>query len=258
MRTVTAIVAMTIALTACSSKSPEPAAPAAASATPSIDASAIPSQIRVLAARGGQTATIANALAQYVNDRVAPRKVTVVVVETPEDALIRDLLAGKGEVAADLLLSFERDDQVAFAKPRVTGIKEVIVTGAKEHPIVSLEDVGRRRIHIRKASDHFASLTRLNEQLVKIARPPAQIVIAPAAQTDEDLIRQVSAGTIPATLAYDYELRACCSGLPGVNVNHDVAVSQDGSLSWVTRKDAPQLLALLDEFFSTRSQPAAP
>jgi membrane-bound lytic murein transglycosylase MltF len=248
---VTVIVAMTIALAACTNKSPEPAAPAATPPKPAIDASAIPSQIRVLAARGGQTATIAAALEQFVNERVAPKKISVVVVDTPEDALIAGLLAGKGEVAADLLLSFERDDQVAFAKPRVTGIKEVIVTGPKERPLVSLEDVGRRRIHVRKASDHFASLTRLNEQLVKIARPPATIVIAPPSQSDADLIKQVSAGTIPATLAYDYELRACCDGLPGVNVNGDVAVSQDGSLSWVTRKDAPQLLAVLNEFFAS-------
>ena len=222
-----------------------PAAP-----TPSpIDAAAIPAQIRVLAARGRDTARTAASLQQWINERIAPKKIAVVVVETPEDALIRDLVAGKGEVAADVLLSFERDDQVAFAKPIATGIREVIVTGPKEHPLVSLEDVGRRRIYIRKASDHYASLTRLNEQLTKIARPPAQIVIAPAAQTDEELIKQVSAGIIPATAAYDNEFRACCAALPGLNVNADVAVSQDGSQSWVTRKDAPQILAILNAFF---------
>ncbi len=171
------------------------------------------------------------------------------MVEWPEDALIRDLLAGKGEIAANLLLSFERDDQVAFARPIVTGIREVIVTGPNERPLVSLEDVGRRRIHVRKASDHYASLTRLNEQLTKIARPPAQIVISPATQTDEDLIKLVSAGKIPATVAYDNEFRACCAALPGLNVNADIAVSQDGSMSWVTRKDTPQLLDILNAFF---------
>lgn len=251
MKLVTLLAVMTIALAGCSRETPSPAP--AANTTPAapaaIDASGIPATIRVLAARGGDTARTAASLEQWINQRIAPKRVSVVVVETPEDALIRNLLAGSGEVAANLLLSFERDDQVAFALPVATGIREVVVTGPKEPPLVSLEDVGRRRIYVRKASDHFASLTRLNDQLTKIARSPSQIVIAAATQTDADLIRLVSDGKIPATLAYDNEFRACCASLPGLHVNADVAVSQDGSLSWVTRKDAPQLLAVLNEFF---------
>ena len=250
------VAAVTIVLAGCSSKPPAPAPPATATTTPAatpaptpIDASAIPATIRILAARGGDTVRTAASLEQWINERIAPKKITVVVVERPEDALIRDLLAGHGEIAANLLLSFERDDQVAFAKPIATGIREVIVTGPREQPLVSLEDVGRRRIHVRKGSDHYASLTRLNAQLTKIARPEAQIVISPATQTDEDLIKLVSAGKIPATVAYDNEFRACCAALPGVNVNADVAVSQDGSVSWVTRKDTPQLLEILNAFF---------
>lgn len=243
-----------LVLAGCSSQSPAPSpaaatTPAAPAAPTPIDASAIPSTIRVLAARGGDTARTAASLEQWINERIAPKKISVVVLEWPEDALIRGVLAGKGDIAANLLLSFERDDQVAFARPIATGIREVIVTGPKERPLVSLEDVGRRRIYVRKASDHHASLVRLNQQLTKIARPPAQIVIAPATQTDEDLIKLVSAGTIPATVAYDNEFRACCAALPGLSVNADVAVSQDGSVSWVTRKDAPQLLVILNAFF---------
>jgi membrane-bound lytic murein transglycosylase MltF len=239
-------------------KAPEPApanatAPAptpapAVRAAPPIDASAIPSVIRVLAASGGQTAETAASLEKWINERFPPKKVSVVVIATPEDALIRDLLAGKGDVAANLLLTFERDDQVAFAKPLMTGISEVIVTGPKEHPLVSLEDIGGRRIHVRKRSDHFASLTRLNDQLKKINRPPALLVIAAATQTDEDLIEQVRTGKIPATIAYDVGDQPCCGKLLGVHVNREVRVSQDGSLSWVTRKDTPQLLAVLNQF----------
>jgi len=255
-----ALIAVVAALlSACSNPAPAPppanATPAATAAKP-IDASAIPPEIRVLVAHDArkQTDKVGAAFEQWLNERIAPRKVSLVFIDTPEDALIRDLLAGKGDVAANVLLTFERDDQVAFAKPIATGIREIIVTGPKEARVVSLEDAGGRRIHVRKSSDHYSNLVRLNDQLQKIARPPAKIVIAPAAQTDEDLIEQVSAGTIPATLAYDYAFDACCSTLPGVKVNRDVAVSQDGSLSWVTRKDATQLLALLNEYFSTHAR----
>jgi membrane-bound lytic murein transglycosylase MltF len=260
MKLVPLLAAMTIALAGCSSEAPKPA-PASPALKP-IDAAAIPSEIRILVALSGlhyhfsdgravgQTVNVGTDFEQWINARIAPKKVSVVFIETPEDALIKDLLAGKGNIAANVLLTFERDDQVAFAKPIVTRIREIIITGPKEPPLVSLEDVGQRRISVRKSSDHFASLARLNEQLKKIDRPPARLVIAPETETDLDLIAQVRLGTIPATIAYDYEFDACCGKL-AVNVNRDVSVSQDGSLSWVTRKDTPQLLALLNEFFSS-------
>jgi len=184
-------------------------------------------------------------------------KTTVVFIETAEDALVSDLLSGKGDVAANVLLTFERDDQVAFAKPIRSGIREIVVNGPKESHVVSLEDVGGRSLHVRKSSDHYTSLLRLNQQLKKIARPPARVVVAPASKTDEDLLDQVNAGRIPATIVYDYVYDACCERLPGLKANRDVAVSQDGSLAWVTRKDAPRLLALLNEFFSTHAFLAA-
>lgn len=253
MKRVMLVVVAVIALGACRSEAP---APTAAESTPKPIAfeTMESGRIRVLIARNaGREATVAtgSALERWVNDRIAPRKIAVEFIDTPEDALIQELLAGKGDIAANVLLTFERDDQVAFAKPIVTGIRELVVTGPKEPPLVSLEDVGGRSIHVRKSSDHFASLTRLNDQLKKIDRPVARIVVAATDQSDEELLKAVSDGAIPAALVDDYIFNACCAGLPGLNVNRDVAVSQDGSLSWVTRKDMPQLLAALNEFFST-------
>ena len=70
-----------------------------------------------------------------------------------------------------MLLTFTRDEQVAFAPPIKTDIRELVVTDVGT-PLVSLEDVGGRTIHVRKNSDHHASLIGLNEQLTKINRPP--------------------------------------------------------------------------------------
>jgi membrane-bound lytic murein transglycosylase MltF len=181
----------------------------------------------------------------------AKRDVTPVFIETPEDQLIPSLLAGKGDVAANVLLSFARDEQVAFAPPIKTGIRELVVTdvGAR---LVSLEDVGGRTIQVRKNSDHHASLLRLNEQLKKINRPPATIVVDEKTLTDEDLLDGVNAGRIRATVVDEYIFDFWQKQFPKIaNINRDVAVSQDGSLSWVTRKDAPQLIRFMKEFFST-------
>lgn len=183
--------------------------------------------------------------------RVSGRGVTAVFIETRDAELIPGLLAGRGDVAANLLLTFARDEQVAFAPPIVANIRELIVTPAAK-PLVSLEDIGGRTIHVRNGSEHHASLLRLNEQLVKIDRAPARIVADGAIKTDEEMLRKVNDGTIPATIAYSYIYRLLRSEFPRVAANYDIAVSQDGQVSWVTRKDAPKLFAFMKDYFSTR------
>jgi len=190
------------------------------------------------------------ALARAVGEQAA-KDVKAVFILTRDDRLVPDLLAGKGDVAANLLLTFTRDEQVAFAPPIRTGIRELVVTDVGS-PLVSLEDVGGRTIHVRKNSDHHASLIRLNEQLKKINRPPATIVADDKTKTDEDLLDGVNAGRIRAAVVDDYIFDLWKKDFPKVaSTNRDVAVSQDGVLAWATRKDAPALTSVLKDFFST-------
>lgn len=199
--------------------------------------------------RAGKSVDAGVALARSISDH-ARKTVTPVFIETHETDLIPHLLAGKGDVAANLLLTFERDDRVAFAPPIRTGIRELVVT-AERAPLVSLEDVGTRTIYVREGSDHHASLLRLNEQLRKIDRPGANIVLAVPPITDEQLMERVNEGQIPATLADDYVYARHSPRLPNAVANRDIAVSEGGSLAWVTRKDAPRLMAFMKQFFST-------
>jgi membrane-bound lytic murein transglycosylase MltF len=120
------------------------------------------------------------------------------------------------------------------------------------NPLKSLEDVGGRLITVRKNSDHHLSLMRLNEQLQNNNRRQAVIVFDARAKTDEDLLDSVNAGRIRATIVDDYIYDRWQRDLLKVaTTDRDIAVSQDGSLSWVSRKDAPELTAFLKEFFST-------
>ena len=68
------------------------------------------------------------ALTRAISEQTA-KDVKAVFIATREDRLVPDLLAGKGDVAANVLLTFARDEQVAFAPPIKTGIREVVVTG---------------------------------------------------------------------------------------------------------------------------------
>jgi membrane-bound lytic murein transglycosylase MltF len=285
MRGLLAIVIATGILSACSSAPEPPAANATPGSPPLVEISQAPDQpvsdraklaesvtidLDAIAARGylrvlvapsrthfetvdgrhhGRAVDAGVALARKVSEHTA-KDVTAVFITTREDRLVPDLLAGKGDVAANVLLTFARDEQVAFAPPIRTGIREVVVTST-DKPLVSLEDVGGRAIHVRKDSDHHASLLRLNEQLAKINRPGAKIVVETRLSTDEDLLDAVNSGRVPATIVDDYIFELWRPDFPRLASNRDVAVSQDGSLSWVSRKDAPKLTAFLKEFFST-------
>jgi len=242
----------------------QPASPpeqANETAKPDFDAIAARGYIRVLVSPSGtyfetvdgrhhgRAVDVGVALAKAIGQRTGT-VVTAVFIPTPEHELIPKLLAGGGDVAANLLLSFERDDQVAFAPPIKTGIRELVVTGTAKS-LVSLEDVGGREIHVRPGTDHLASLQRLNSQLKSINRPPARIVIDREKKTDEGLLSAVNSGSVPATIVDDYIFDLWKDQFPKTAANRDVAVSQDGSLSWVCRKDAPQLVVFLREFFTT-------
>jgi membrane-bound lytic murein transglycosylase MltF len=199
----------------------------------------------------GRTVDAVTAFEQFLNRRIAPRSVSLVVIPSSETSLVADVLAGQADIAASLLHTFERDDQVAFAKPWRTGIRELVVSGPGSPPLVSLEDVGGRTIHVRRNSDHHASLLRLNDQLKKIDRPQARIAVAAESQTDEDLLELVNAGKIPATLVDEYLYDIWKSTFDKTSTNRDVAVSQDGAVAWVTRKESAKLLELINEFFDS-------
>jgi membrane-bound lytic murein transglycosylase MltF len=199
----------------------------------------------------GRAVDAAAAFEQFLNLRIAPQRVSLVLIPSGETSLVPDLVAGQADIAASLLRTFERDDQVAFATPWRTGVRELVVTGPGTPPLVSLEDVGGRIIHVRRNSDHHASLLRLNDQLKKIDRPPARVALADESQTDEALLELVNSGRIPATLVDDYVYDAWRATFDQSAANRDVAVSQDGDISWVTRKESTKLLGMINEFFST-------
>jgi membrane-bound lytic murein transglycosylase MltF len=238
---------------------------ARAGATGDLDAIAARGVLRILVTTGqtqyavvdgmqsGGTFDAGTAFEAFLNaKRPGLPPLDVVFLPTPDDRLVSDLTSGAGDIAANLLITFERDDVVAFSTATRSRIREVIVTGPGVAPLVSLEDVAGRSIHVRKSSSHHASLVRLNAQLKSIDRPGCRIVLADETLTDEDLLRLVDQGAIDATVVDDYVLAAERGNLDRVAANADVSVSQDGAAAWATRKESTQLLAAINEFFATR------
>ena len=93
------------------------------------------------------------ALAERLTEE-AKREITPVFIETREDQLIPSLLAGKGDVAANLLLTFTRDEQVAFAPPIKTGYPRA---GRHRRGQAAGQPRGRRRPHDPRAQGQRSS-----------------------------------------------------------------------------------------------------
>ncbi len=232
-------------------------------ATGDVDAMTSRGTIRVLVARGqtnysiddgqqyGAAFEAGKAFESFVrvaSDTGATR-VKVVFIPMPPEELLAALTSGRGDmIAGRFAHTFEREELVAFSEPIVKDVREVLLTGPGVQPIVSLEDVAGRSIHVRRGSDHFSSLTRLNGQLAKINKPVCKIVAMDPSLTDEDLLRMVNDGRVPVTLADQYLVAAWRRSLDNIAVNPDVSVSQDGIYAWAVRKDSPKLLGLVNEF----------
>jgi membrane-bound lytic murein transglycosylase MltF len=176
----------------------------------------------------------------------------VMFIPTLPEELLPALTSGRGDVIAGRFAkTYEREELVAFSEPILKDVREVLVTGPGVPPMVSLEDVADRSIHVRRGSDHFDSLTRLNGQLAKIGKPGCKIVSMDPSLTDEDLLQMVNDGRVPVTLVDQYLAAAWRPVLDRIAVNLDVSVSQDGIYAWAVRKDSPKLLALVNTFLLT-------
>ena len=179
-------------------------------------------------------------------------RATVAFISVAPEQLLASLLSGRGDlIAGRFSRTLEREDVVVFSEPVMNGVREVLVTGPGVPPMASLEDVAGRSIHVRRGSDHFASLTRLNGQLAKINKPVCKIVAMDPSLTDEDLLRLVNEGRVPVTLVDQYLAAAWRPVFDKIAVNADVSVSQDGIYAWAVRQDSPRLLALVNEFLRT-------
>src|SRR5262245_49844447 len=84
-------------------------------------------------------------------------RLRIVFIPVPPEQRLSALTQGRGDlIAGRFAKTYEREERVMFSDPVLAGVREVLVTGPGVSPIVSLEDVAGRSIHVASGSDHFA------------------------------------------------------------------------------------------------------
>ena len=177
------------------------------------------------------------------------RPIDVVFVPTPRVRLLRDLVAGLGDIAAgNLTVTEARRTIVDFSRPILTGVREVIVTGPEGPKLKTMADLAGARVFVTAGTSYVASLENLAANQKRVGADPVSIgEVAPELE-DEDLLQMVNSGLLPTTLVDDHIARLWSRVLPNLRVHEELALRTGGEIAWAVRPETPQLLAALDEF----------
>lgn len=194
---------------------------------------------------------------KWINKRHAKRPfdIKVVFVPTRRDRILQDLVDGRGDIAAaNLTITPERSALVNFAKPWLTGVKEVLVTGPLAPSVASLADLGGKDVMVRQSSSYSTHLVHLNERLEKDGRPPVNIVPADEYLEDEDLLEMTSVGLLPWVFVDAHKGRLWARILNGLTVREDIVLNAGGEIAWAVRKDDPQLRHEIEDFVNAHGK----
>ena len=179
----------------------------------------------------------------------------VVFVPTSRDALIPDLLAGRGDIAAGILtLTPDRLAQVDGGGPFFSGVKEVAVTGPESPTVSSLDDLSGQHVMVRRSSSYWSHLGQLNARFAREGKPPIKLEAAPEDLADDDLLEMVNAGLIDITVVDRYAARLWSKILPDLRVHEEAPINEGGDVGWLIRKGSPKLKQEIDEFAKGHGQ----
>jgi membrane-bound lytic murein transglycosylase MltF len=176
-------------------------------------------------------------------------KTKLIFVPIPFDRILQALNQGRGDIAAaGLTITPNRQKIVAFAKPYLPEVNEIVVLNKKIKNVHSIEDLSNRMVYVRKGSSYVKHLESLNEKLKKLKRPPVKIKTADEYIVTEDILEFVNAGIVDITVADHHIAQAWSQVLPDIVIRKDLKINSGGKIAWAVRKDNPELLSDLNAF----------
>lgn len=208
----------------------------------------------------GVNAEFAAALETFVNRRHARGhlRIQVAMVPVPRHRLIPALLEGLGDIVmGNLTVTPGRESQVDFAKPRLTDVSEVVVTGPQSPVLNSLDDLAGRTVPVTPSSSYATHLAALSADLEKRGLAPIRIGSLPPDLEDEQILSMVASGLLPMAVVDDHRGRLWADILPALTVRDDLVVHRGGRIAWAIRKGSPLLKAELDAFLDLHRQGTA-
>ena len=163
-----------------------------------------------------------------------------VIIPPSRQALLEYLESGKGDlIAAGMTRTPEREKTFAFSAP-YQFVNELLIVPSKDKTTKGLADLKGKSIWVRKSSSYYETLTNFRGSL------DFKIELLPEDMETEDILDQVGAGKIAATVADSniVQLELTFSDrIRSVGPLGDVT-----EIGWVMRRSQTQLKAEVDAF----------
>jgi len=145
-------------------------------------------------------------LSKYGEDlnqgRSLSKRIVVVFIPVPLEKLLDELRAGRGDISAGgLTITDRRREQVAFTRPYIPDVREIVVSGPGAPPIKTLDDLSGRKVWVRAGSSYADHLRILSTRLTASGASPIEVVEAPDSLTTEDILEMVNSGIFKLTVA---------------------------------------------------------
>jgi membrane-bound lytic murein transglycosylase MltF len=208
----------------------------------------------------GLTYEAGKAFETFLNKRAGMKTVKVHVAFIPvrHDKLFTSLAEGLGDIAAsNLTITQEREKLATFAHPWIDDVREVLVLAPGQPPVLAVEDLSGREVHVRRSSSYYESLVALNEKFKAGGRKPVKIVEADPQFEENDLLEMANAALIPATIVDNHIADIWSKVFTDMQVVDHVAVRTGGRVAWAVRKNSPKLLDAINAFVDANPKGSA-
>jgi len=188
---------------------------------------------------------------KYLNKNLQGSKLKLVLefIPVPRDRLLSDLVAGYGDIAAaGLTITDQRAEQVAFTRPYLTDVDELLVSHKDARPPKDVMGLSGKKVFVRKSSSYYESLVHLNQRLTKARKRPVKIIAADENLETEDILEIVNSGAVEFTVSDSHLAHIWEQVLHNIEVHENIKLREGAKIAWAVRHTNPQLKASLDKF----------
>lgn len=195
------------------------------------------------------------AFEQFVNQKLRTQKhVQVTFIPVRPDHLESALTQGVGDlIAHGLVVTPEREQQVAFSIPIETDVKQIVVGGKGFGPVSTVGDLGGKKIFVNPLTTYYQNLERVNGELRSQGKPVILVKAADDNLMDEDLLEMVKRRIASRDRNEHSTRQSLVAGLGQHHSYSKVVIGNEGDLALAMRKNNPKFKQLVDEFVKTHA-----
>jgi len=176
-------------------------------------------------------------------------KIHVIFLPLPREMLLPALIDGRVDlVAAQVPVTRELQQHVAFSDPTRMNVRQILVTAPGAPAVSSIEDLAGKEVFAREFGGYAQSVRALNERFKSQGRPPVVIREPAPNLEDDDLLEMVNAGLLPAVVVDDYLAVFWKKVFRHLIIHDSIALHTGGTLAIAVRRSNPQLLSALNTF----------